>query len=447
MPSQPETVETEVQMLALQLMSNLRQHDYKFVSSLELTFSELPTLHEGQIMVVQNGIGVDGGRTAALAEYLSAQFGISCAVAATSWEHCKAQLQSAQSPEGHWFPCAPWFMHWYANLDIVEPTIREFVRSLLANEVSSNGVLLYRGESRRFPSVRSTLSRYWDTTDPNALKIMQERGEQDIRSRGLTGNEGDLRGTLQHLGGKTNTVDFSGNPWVALFFACESNPGEDGVIWGYNRARPADGITVRRLDPQNEVAKNRTERQVGWVLEPDNGMVPGDLLLRVATVPKELKPKLLEFLQQAGVEEKTLFPDIHKVAQDGQQTIPLEALVSMFAEHLQKGDVAWVLQNAGQLLNSDNEDATRRRTCLYFRGLASALSGNLTQARQDLLESLRLFGPTETAPKVLQKNLSVIQAALRSRDVSRIKKNLDYDVSDSGWWSFALSEYTFLGQY
>ena len=447
MPPQLQTAEAHVQTAAFQLLSNYRQHDFEFVSSLELVFSELPTLSEGQIMLIQNGVGIDGKHTALLADYLSRQFGISFTTKTTPWEHCKAQLQSTKPPEGHWMPVAPWFMQWYPTLDIVEPTIRGFVRSLHVCEVSNDGTLLYRGESMEYPSVRSTLSRYWDTTDPTALKAIRERGEQDIRSRGFTKNDEDIQGALQHLGGKTNSIDFSGTAWVALYFACESNLNEDGVIWGYDRTSSVEGITVRRLDPKDDAAKKRAQYQAGWVLEPDNGLVPPEILRRVATVPKELKTALLEFLRQAGIEESKLFPDIQKVIQDGQQNIPLEALVSMFAEHLRKGDVSWVLQNTNQLLSSDNADLARRRSCLYFRGLALAISGNLPLARRDLFDSRDLFRDSEEMPKALRKNLLVIQSVLKSGDLSRIKRNLDYDASDKGWSSVSFPGYTFLGQF
>ena len=447
MPPELRTAEEHVQAVALQLLSNYRQCDYDFVSTLELGFSELPTMSEGHIMLIQNGVGMDGSHTELLAEYLSRQFGIHSPVKTVPWENCKAQLQAAKQPEGLWMPVAPWFMQWYSILDILDPAIRGFVRKVLLCELSNDGALLYRGESKDYPSVRSTLSRYWDTTDPIVLKAITERGEQDFLSRGSNKGEGDLQGALQHLGGKTNCIDFSGIAWVALYFACESNPDEDGVVWGYDRTRSVDGITVRRLDPKDEAARKRAELQAGWFVEPDNGFVPQDLLHRIATVPKELKPALLEFLSQAGIAEGTLFPDIHKIIQDGQQKIPPEALIAMFAERLRKGDVDWVLLNANRLLQSGEADIARSRSCLYFRGLALAISGNLPQAQSDLLDSQDLFRESEEAPKVLSKNLMVIQSALKSGDLSRIKRNLDYDASDKGWSSVSFPGYTFLGEF
>ena len=236
--AEPQTPEAQVQTIALQLLSNYRQCDSEFVSSLELVFSELPTLSEGQIMLIQGGVGMDGSHTALLAEYLSSQLGIRFTEETTPWEHCKAQLRSVKQPERFWMPVAPWFVRWYPMLDVVEPTIQEFVRGLCLYETSNNGVLLYRGESEEYPSVRSTLSRYWSTTDPTALKEIRERDERDVRSRGFTGDEEDIQGVLQQLGGKTNAIDFSGVPWVALYFACESNPDKDGVIWGYGLYPP-----------------------------------------------------------------------------------------------------------------------------------------------------------------------------------------------------------------
>ena len=447
MPDRLETAESHVQRIAYQLLSNYRQCDYRFISSLELVFSELPILEQGQFMLIRNGVGMDGSQSTLLAEYLSHKFDIHSAVKTVSWEHCKAQLQAPKPPEGLWLPVAPWFIHWYSILDIIEPSIQKFLRILCQCEIANDRILLYRGESKGYPSVRSTLSRYWETTDPAALKAIIEKGEQSIRGRNFITTEGDMQGTLQHLGGKTNSIDFSGVIWIALYFACASNPTEDGVIWGYDRTRTVDRITVRKLTPEDETARKRAEHQVGWVVEPDNGVVPQELLHCVATVPKRLKPRLLEFLQQVGIEKNTMFPDIHKVIEDGQQGIPLEALVAMFAERLQKGDVSWVLQNTTHLLESGEPDIVRRRSCLYFRGLALAISGKLQPAQQALLDSRDLFRASEGTPRALQKNLLMIQSALKSRDISRIKRKIDYDSNDTRWYSESLFDYTFMGEF
>ena len=189
-----QTTENHMQNIALQLLSHYRQCDFDFVTSLELVFSEIPALNKGQIMLIEDGVAMDGIHTVLLAEYLSRVFGVRSKVTNTPWEHCKAQLQSKKQPDGRWIPVSPWFIQWYSILDIVEPTIQGLVRRLHRCEVSNDGVLLYRGESKEYPSVCSTLSRHWTTTNPAALKMIREGDEQDIRSQGFTGDEGDIQG-------------------------------------------------------------------------------------------------------------------------------------------------------------------------------------------------------------------------------------------------------------
>lgn len=98
-------------------------------------------------------------------------------------------------------------------------------------EMSPDGSpCIYRGEPECYPKVSSTLYRYYEEYIGASWK--EDLGECE-RSKILKKNDSLVGQTLgkhfaeiQHLGGKTNWIDFTRCPLVALFFACF---GENGA--------------------------------------------------------------------------------------------------------------------------------------------------------------------------------------------------------------------------
>lgn len=129
-----------------------------------------------------------------------------------------------------------------------------------------DGDCFYRGESRCYPNVSSSLYRYFDRTAEHRWSTMSEEKKENMlclaedriisyakqfsvdtiyldiyihevcESFSYSGwrykenLERDLLVSIQHKGGKTNLIDFTNDIHIALFFACNDQPEEDGRI-------------------------------------------------------------------------------------------------------------------------------------------------------------------------------------------------------------------------
>ena len=113
-------------------------------------------------------------------------------------------------------------------------------------EKSSDGNYIYRGEPECFTEspfdgkVSSSLWRQFqyqlmyalfDRANLNYDKI-QESYLRDARRYGEDHPQDDLElaSKLQHVGGKTNLIDFTTDYLVALFFACDGAHGKPGRV-------------------------------------------------------------------------------------------------------------------------------------------------------------------------------------------------------------------------
>ena len=91
---------------------------------------------------------------------------------------------------------------------------------------------IYRGENKHYDKVSSGLYRYYEAKDrrwewmPEGLK--EKALEKAIKHSSPFLSE--LSSDVQHLGGKTNWIDFTDHPVVALFFACLGEHEKDGRI-------------------------------------------------------------------------------------------------------------------------------------------------------------------------------------------------------------------------
>ena len=159
--------------------------------------------------------------------------------------------------------------------------------------------------------------------------------------------------TAQHYGLPTRLLDWSYNPLVALHFATNKTDeyNVDGVVWGLNFYEAREVLpeklkeeldqssafvftndmlieSVKDLSFSNVPSKDnyllfyeppaiddRIINQYGIFSLPNNPEIPIDDLLDKKyfikyIIPKELKPRLRDELDQLNVNERTLFPDL-----------------------------------------------------------------------------------------------------------------------------------------
>ena len=147
---------------------------------------------------------------------------------------------------------------------------------------------------------------------------------------------------LQHLGAATPLIDFSRSPLVALWFACGSVPGDpdattasklDGKVFAVditvsrdNDPRSGFGEVLNGLIPPQDLlawrpppvasARERVVAQQSVLLfgKPLMAPSPSDTRIREIRVRHADKWRLKEELAAIGVDESSLFPDLHGFA-------------------------------------------------------------------------------------------------------------------------------------
>ena len=186
--------------------------------------------------------------------------------------------------------------------------VRQFLESLLAKAASDDYV--FRGEPAHYGHVSSGLYRKLDSADtPFVDRITEvERAiAESLKSyANLSGRSDDAAlSELQHYGGKTNLIDFSRDCMVALYFACGLLPNDrDGRVICLKQAIAEYEI----LTPVENHSRVIAQKSV-FVKSPTGIVVPNDE--DVVSVPSDLKPELLAYLEQAhGISHSSIYTDV-----------------------------------------------------------------------------------------------------------------------------------------
>ena len=217
-------------------------------------------------------------------------------------------------------------------------TVDEILRKI--EQKADTGECIYRGESKHFETVSSNLYRvfleredfdiaaeHFDIED--VQKGMLEEAKRYLRR---ADTDCELLVEMQHYGGKTNLIDFTTNPFVALFFACEQSANEDGRIICQRRELLSSTIK----EPPEPI--NRVVAQSSVFVRPPEGFIrPNDN--DVITIPAEIKLSMLEYLQEShDISIETIYNDIHGFIR--YQDIHLETYIGFYIglTDAQKGD-------------------------------------------------------------------------------------------------------------
>ena len=111
---------------------------------------------------------------------------------------------------------------------------------------------------------------------------------------------------IQHYGGKTNLIDFTNNYFIAIFFACDGHPNEDGRVILLQKTNEIESIIMR---PQNP--RHRVIAQKSVFISPPKGFIePREE--ETVTIPASLKQPLLEYLRKYhDISTETIYNDLH----------------------------------------------------------------------------------------------------------------------------------------
>ncbi len=198
----------------------------------------------------------------------------------------------------------------YENLAAQQRVLRSGAKITEIVEASATGDYIYRGEPERYKKVSSSLYRIRPNTEGILFDIADFQKDILKEARAYLGEIGKSGGKsdieiltkLQHFGAATNLIDFTENPLIALFFACDGSPDKEGRV--ILLKRESDDYAIR--DPWEEI--NRVEFQKSIFVESPTGFVEPDIEV---PIPAELKKLILDYLREKeSISLETIYKDL-----------------------------------------------------------------------------------------------------------------------------------------
>ena len=212
-------------------------------------------------------------------------------------------------------------------------TPEEFVQSVLT-QTRHMSRPVYRGQGDSSWTLRSSAVRRLLKAHGNKLledeDKLRERVNEYHKDRLIEpmqalegGKWSDLEklSVLQHQGAATRLLDFTRNPLVAIWFACDGHPGKDGKVFALD-INEGKGMarTVKHYEPNRSLgARVIAQQSVFIVCDP---LVPEDFFTSIV-VPAQLKDSLKSYLERFGLSKNMLFGDVPGLATANAVNVPL----------------------------------------------------------------------------------------------------------------------------
>ena len=188
---------------------------------------------------------------------------------------------------------------------------------------------IYRGEPECFPRISSGLFRQLYEIDDHRFDIglAQQRRIKLAQQYAPNLSDDDVLTRLQHLGGRTNLIDFTRDLNIALFFASYYSRDKDGRILLMEEpfVRRGEGMLASyKLVPRGNPASMTDVQKSVWV-EPEKGYID-DEHVTIIEIPSALKPEVLAHLQVVyGIEASTVYNDLSGFIRDQERLLDPEA--------------------------------------------------------------------------------------------------------------------------
>jgi FRG domain len=213
-------------------------------------------------------------------------------------------------------------------------TFFEFLELVDKSKTAKADLLLFRGQSEKkslIPSIARKDSKI-DTTDIEKKMLEELKRRTRTLIDGMQFDEWDWLIYAQHFGMKTRLLDWTSNPLTALWFACsnEFKKDVDSVVYILKNAEVFLLDKAKKISPFNRsktkvlkptLNNERIIAQAGWFtahkystsakcfVDLRTNKEIKDSIIEV-TIPKKIKPEILESLNVFGINSQTLFPDI-----------------------------------------------------------------------------------------------------------------------------------------
>lgn len=173
-------------------------------------------------------------------------------------------------------------------------------------EKSAHGDYIFRGESRSYGKVASSLYRQYehDIEDEDFdIEFVQKEILDEASKYTEKTDELEILTELLYHGATTNLIEFTTDSHVALFFACDDSPTEDGRIILQKR----DSLACYLRHPHEP--KRRIIAQKTVFVQPPKGFINPDAVI---TIPADLKLSMLEYLRKShGISTESVHNDLH----------------------------------------------------------------------------------------------------------------------------------------
>lgn len=173
-------------------------------------------------------------------------------------------------------------------------------------EKSVDGDYIFRGESRFYGKVVSNLYRQYEydiEADDFDIEFVQKEIVDEARKYTEKTDELEILVELHYHGGITNLIEFTTDSHIALFFACDGAPSEDGRVILQKR----DSVAGYLKQPHEP--KQRIIAQKIVFVQPPEGFISPDAVI---TIPADLKLPMLAYLRKShGISTEIIHNDLH----------------------------------------------------------------------------------------------------------------------------------------
>ena len=192
-------------------------------------------------------------------------------------------------------------------------------------QAKSDGYDIYRGEPECYEKVSSTLYREYAHIGAESLDLEIIQGKILNEAKKLTYeiDDSEILIEIQHYGGRTNLIDFTTDPLIALFFACDGAPDKDGRLIRQKTEAIKD-LIKRPRNPRHRVKAQKTVFVIppNGFIEPDKG--------DIVTIPAALKQPLLQYLREDyGISTETIYNDLYSFIKN--QSVHRDAYVAFYS--------------------------------------------------------------------------------------------------------------------
>ena len=177
-------------------------------------------------------------------------------------------------------------------------------------EKSANGNYIYRGEPECYGKVSSSLYRKLEELGLPNPPVEYIQVTELVKARRYINKTEDFEvlTEIQHFAGKTNLIDFTTDYYIALFFACDRSPFEDGrVILQDKNGTMSEWIEA----PRHAEPGSRPDVQKSIFVRPPNGFFQpanDDIVI----IPRDIKQSILKYLKsECRISAEIIYPDLH----------------------------------------------------------------------------------------------------------------------------------------